>query len=150
MRFQQEPYSDMLIAEMRPLWSTHDKEIPQLGIKFDPDLKAYRQMYMQNALRIFTARIAELLVGYQVYFIGYHPHRRGSLEATQDVLYLDPEVRQGLAGYKFVKWCDRELEKSGVKAIHHPIDAQHDFGPILERMGFRLTDLTYSRKVEVA
>lgn len=147
MRLALEPYSENLIAEMRPLWDAHHTEIPQLGIGFDPDLRSYNLMAKTGAIRIFTARLAEMLVGYQVYFVGYHPHRRGSFEATQDVLYLDPEVRQGLAGYKFVKWCDKQLEKEGVKVIHHPIDARHDFGPVLERMGFELTDLTYSRRV---
>lgn len=150
MRFQREEYTAELIAEMQPLIAHHDHEIPQLGLEADPDFNAYKKMNDAKALRIFTARVAELLVGYQVYFIGYHPHRRGSLEATQDILYLDPEVRQGLVGLKFIKFCDRELSKDNVRVIHHAIDADHDFGVLLERMGYKLTDLVYSRKLEAA
>lgn len=149
MRFQREDYTPNLIAEMRPLLEEHNREIPQLGISVDPDWKVYKQVFETGMIRIFTARVAELLVGYQVFILGYHPHRRSSFEATQDVLYLEPEVRQGMVGIKFLKWCDNELKKDNVKVIHHPIDANHDFGAILKRMGYALTDVVYSRKLEV-
>lgn len=148
MRFQREEYSAQLIAEMHPLLTEHDKEIPQLGLGFDPDWKAYKLLNDAKALRIYTARVADLLVGYQVYMVGYHPHRRGSLEATQDILYLEPEVRLGMVGVNFIRFCDKELQKENVRVIHHPIDARHDFGHILERMGFQLSDVVYSRKLE--
>jgi len=126
----------------------HDKETPQLEMTLDPDFGMYKKMHEVGALRIFTARIADVLVGYQIYFVSYHPHRRGSLEATQDVLYLDPEVRKGFVAIKFIRWCDETLARAGVKAIHHPIDADHNFGAILQRMGYRLTDLVFSKKLE--
>lgn len=149
MKFQREEYSANLVSDMRPLLIEHNREVPQLGLPIDPDFSIYKTMNESKALRIFTARVADLLVGYQVYFVGYHPHRRGSLEATQDVLYLEPEVRQGYVGLKFIKFCDTELCKENIRVIHHPIAAEKDFGKILERMGYTLTDLVYSRKLEV-
>lgn len=154
MRFTLEPYSANLIAEMRPLWDAHNTEIPQLGLPVDPDLSVYKKMADGKILRIFTARLGgghgnadSLLVGYQVFFVMKHPHRRYSLEASQDILYLDPEVRRGLVGFKFIKFCDKQLESEGVKVIYHQISAENNFGRIFERMGYKLMDLTFSRRI---
>jgi hypothetical protein len=147
MRFQREEYSENLVVEMRPLLKEHDREIPQLGLAHDPDWNIYKTMNKAKALRIYTARVADLLVGYQVFMIGYHPHRRASLEATQDILFLEPEVRHGMVGLKFIKYCDKELEKENVRVIHHPFDVAHDLGRLFERLGYMCTDIIYSRKV---
>lgn len=153
MRFAREPFSAQLIAEMLPLWDAHHKEIPQLGFPPDPDLAIYKQMAEKGVLRIFTARLGgaanvagSIVVGYQVFFVMRHPHRRYSVEASQDILYLDPDVRKGLTGVKFIRWCDDQLIKEGVKAIFHQISARNDFGKIFERMGYELMDLSYAKK----
>lgn len=147
MRFQREEYTTALMDEMGPLLEDHNRENTQLDVPLDPDFEAYQRIHASGCLRIYTARLSNILVGYQVFIVSNHPHRRTSLEATQDSLYLDPEVRQGMAGVKFIKFCDAELEKENVRVIHHPIDAAHNFGRIFERMGYQLMDLTFSRKV---
>lgn len=143
--FSLEPYSAQLVAELLPLLEAHNKEVPQLGLGIDPDLATYKKMADSGVLRIYTARVAEILVGYQIFFVMYHPHRRASFEASQDVLYLDPEVRMGLVGVKFISWCDKQLEKEGVHVIFHQISAENDFGKIFLRMGYRKMDITYGR-----
>lgn len=151
MRFALEPYSEKLVQEMRPLWDMHHAEIPQLGMKPDPNLTVYSQVAKNGALRIFTARIGAMresvLAGYQVFFVMLHPHRRYSLEASMDMIWLDPEVRKGLVGVKFIRWGDKQLVKEGVKVIHRQISTEKDFGNILRRGGYRLMDLTYARVV---
>jgi len=154
MRFALEPYSEELVREMRPLWEEHHDEIPQLDMPLDPDLETYDLMQKSGTLRIFTARLGgaadawdSMLVGYQIFFVMNHPHRRYSLEATQDILYLEPEVRKGIVGVKFIRWCDEQLKAEGVKTIFHQISAKNDFGKIFTRMGYELMDLTYARRV---
>jgi hypothetical protein len=150
MRFAHEPYTEHLIQEMRPLWDAHHKEVPQLGLPLDPDLTLYSQMNKNGVLRIFTARLGTgwetVLVGYQVFGVMRHPHRRYSLEATAELLWLDPEVRKGLVALKFLKWCDAELAKEGVKVIHHQFSVEKDLGPLFKRMGYKLMDVTYARR----
>ena len=151
MRFALEPYSEKLVQEMRPLWDQHNAEIPQLGLAIDPDVSMYSKLSKVLSLRIFTARVGSgwesTLVGYQIFFVMRHPHRKYNLEASQDMIWLDPEVRKGMVGAKFIRWADEQLEKEGVKAIHRQISAQKDFGHLLERRGYRLMDLTYARVV---
>src|SRR6266849_4800330 len=151
MRFALEPYSEKLVQDMRPMWDDHNAEVFEEPIPPDPNLRMYSDAQKQGTLRIFTARIGRgglsLLVGYQVFFVMKHPHRQYSLEACQDILYLDPEVRQGLVGVKFLKWCDAQLVAEGVKMIAHQIRAKKNFGKIFERMGYQLTEMTYARRV---
>lgn len=154
VRFSLEPYSEKLIQEMRPLWDAHHTEIPQLGLDFDPDLTAYRTMQKVGVLRIFTARLGgssengmSVLAGYQIFFVMKHPHRKYSLEANSDILYLDPEVRKGLVGLKFLRWCDLELEKEGVRVIHHQVSLQKDLGALFLRMGYEAMDITFAKKI---
>ena len=147
MNFQREDYSPNLVVDMQPMLIAHDEEIPQLGLRYDPDWAVYKKMDECGALRIYTARIGDLLVGYQVFFIGYHPHRKESLEATQDVLYMDPECRQGLAAVKFIKWCDNEIAKENIRVVHHPIDYRHNFGAIFKRMGYHASYIVFSKKM---
>jgi len=147
MKFARENFSAELVAEIRPLLESHDQEIPQFHMPLDPDFILYKAMDAGGVLRIFTLRFDTVLRGYQIFFVHSHPHRKTSKEATQDILYVVPGYRKGLAAIKFMKWCDEELAKEGVKMIHHPIDARHDFGLIFKRMGYELADLTYSRRL---
>lgn len=151
VKFALEPYSEKLVQEMRPLWDAHHEEIPQLGLKLDPDLAMYSMMQKTGVLRIYTARIGagweSMLVGYQIFFVMKHPHRKYSIEANSDILYLDPELRKGLAGLKFLRWCDKELENEGVKTIHHQVSLQKDLGALFLRMGYQAMDVTYAKKI---
>lgn len=153
MKFAREPYSEKLVQEMRPLWDEHFREISMnQDIPLDPDLGAYSRMDKSGVLRIFTARVGagweSTLVGYNVFIVATNPHYKGSLQANQDILFLDPEVRKGLVGYKFLKWCDNELRKEKVQVVYHHIKADHNFGAMLERMGYRQTDLIYSKRLD--
>src|SRR5579863_4926025 len=121
LKFALEPYSEKLVQEMRPLWAQHDEEIPQLRMSLDPNLSMYTSAARAGTMRIYTARIADLIVGYQVFFVMKHPHRQYSLEANQDILWLDPELRKGFVGIKFMKWADELLRREGVMVIHRQI-----------------------------
>lgn len=154
MRFALEPYSEKLVQEMRPLWDEHFKELPQLWSGIDPNLSVYSLLQKTNILRIYTARIGaqweNTLVGYQVFCVMKHPHRQYSLEANQDILFLDPEVRKGMVAIKFLKWCDLQLELEGVKAIFRGSRVKKDIGSLYQRMGYECFDLIYVRKINYA
>lgn len=145
MYFACELYSEKLIQEMRPLWDDHHEEVPQMGLMIDPDLALYSRMAKNGVLRIYTARVADMLVGYQVFGVMPHPHRRYSLEANGDLLYLDPEVRKGIVALKFLKWCDAQLAKEGVRVVHHQFSVAKDLTPLFRRLGYTAMDITMAR-----
>lgn len=150
MYFALEPYSEKLVQEMRPLWDAHHQEIPQLNMQLDPDLTLYSTMNRIGTLRIYTARIGpekdRMLCGYMIFGVMRHPHRKYSLEANGDLVYMDPECRRGFTAIRFMQWCWSQLEKEGVEVIHMNVDAQNDWGHLLERYGFKLRDLSYARR----
>lgn len=148
MQFASEDYSNDLIKEMFPLWKAHHEEIAggHYG-PLDPDLRVYERCFAVGTLRIFTVRVAGALQGYQVFMVSPHPHSKRSLQAVQDILYIAPQARRGLCGYRFIKWCGEQLKREGVKIIHQHISARHDFGRILYRLGYDLEDLVFSKNL---
>lgn len=146
--FQRERAID-LWPEIMPLLEKHWHEIAHYAdIKLEPDVKAYNWADDFGALRCFTARVGETLVGYAIYFVRPNLHYTSSLQASQDVLFLLPEYRGKLIGAQFIAWCDAQLQAEGVQVVTQHVKAEHNFGPLLERMGYQLVDLIYSRRLD--
>ena len=60
--------------------------------------------------------------------------------------FIDKEKR-GFGG-KFILWCDDELRKEGVQVVYHHIKAAHNWGKMIERLGYQLQDLIYCRRLD--
>lgn len=155
MNFYREDYSLALFAEILPLLALHHEEVKD---KFygplNPDLTIYETLEKLGMLRIFTVRqwsgSQMALMGYQVFFINNHHHSKDVIAATQDILFMHKDVRKGLSGYKFIQWCAEKLKMEGIHIVHQRISARHSFGRLLERAGYELEDLTYSKKLQEA
>lgn len=148
VEFKREPVTVDLCREMLPLFSAHYQEIAHFkDIPLDPDFDQYIKLDEAGFVRAFTARTPEgEILGYAVFFVKYNPHYKTSLQASQDVLYIDKK-RRGF-GAKFILWCDRELAKEGIQLSYHHIKQAHDFGPMLKRMGYELVDYIYARRLD--
>lgn len=147
MRYQREPVTHDLIEEMFPLLRLHYEEIAKFkDIPLEPDQESYIALDKAGIVRAFTARDeANTLQGYAVFFVKHNLHYKSSLQAVQDVLYVNPTSRG--FGAKFILWCDKELQREGVQAVYHHVKSEHNFGPLLERMGYELVDLIYTRRL---
>lgn len=116
-------------------------------IKLEPDLEAYIALEKQGVLRVFTARANNgTLIGYAVYFIRRNLHYKSSLQAVQDILFLMPTHRG--SGGRLIRYCDEELKKENIQVVYHHIKAAHNFGPLLERLGYQLVDLIYAKRLD--
>lgn len=134
---------------MYPLWQQHHDEVAAYkDIPLNPNLDLYKATDKMETLRIFTVRENQKLMGYQVFFVSGHPHSMQSIQAVQDILYIDPSIRKGLTGYKFIKWCIETLKKEQIECIFQHINAQKDFGKMLIRMGFEHVDQVYGLRVK--
>jgi hypothetical protein len=148
VRMQRETLNDMLWREAMPLLTEHWMEIAHYpDIPLDPDRAAYASAEAAGMLRCYTARRGATLVGYAVFLVRPNLHYRSSTQASQDVIYVDPSARGG-TGYRFIKWCDEQLAAEGIQAAYHHIKAKHNFGPMLERMGYELVDLIYAKRLD--
>lgn len=146
--FQAEPFTADLFQEALPLLASHWHEIAHFkDIPLNPDLSFYKSCQTAGVLRCYTARAGSDLVGYAVFIVRRNPHYQTSLQATQDVIYIQPAHRGGL-GRRFIKFCDTELRLEGAQAVYQHVKAEHNFGLVLQRLGYELVDLIYAKRLD--
>lgn len=148
--FAREPLDAEVWGEARPLLESHWREVAHYDdIELAPDFHAYATTEAAGVLRFFTVRADSVLQGYALFFVRNNPHYCGSLQASADVLYLDPKIR-GRSGWSFMRWCDEQLRDEGVQVVYQRTKARPDlnFAPILERMGYDLVDLVYAKRLD--
>lgn len=133
---------------MWPLFENHHKEISHhKDIPLNPDVIHYDRLEKAGILRVFTARDGLKLAGYSVFVVQSHPHFKEVKQAKQEILFLSPEYRGKHNGIKFIRWCDDELKKEFVNVVYQHVNKDHDFSPILKKIGYELIDLIYGRRL---
>jgi GNAT superfamily N-acetyltransferase len=149
LNYQREKVTDSLIDEIRPLLSLHWKEVGHEDVALDPDFEAYGRCEEAGLIRVFTARNdAGLLVGYCIFFVRPHLHHKRSLQASQDLLYLDLSYRGLKHGGELIAFCDEALAKEGVEVVYQHSKVQHDFGPLLEKLGYKKSETIYRKRLK--
>lgn len=147
VEFARESLTDALWAEAMPLLVAHKDEIAHYAdIPLEPDVAMYAAVDAAGALRCFTARRHGALVGYCLFFVRPNPHYASSLQAVQDVLYLDPS-RRGMTGYRFIRWCDEQLAAEGVQVVYHHLKAKHDHAALMHALGYEVVDYIYAKRL---
>lgn len=142
-----EKFSD-IVRELRYLSARQQAE---MGDKFepgyDPDWEAYFARERMGDLVVWTARTVptNVLVGYIIWQTWRGLHNRATRFANADVVYLAPEYREGMTGYKFLK--------TGIAFIRPMVDIvrvetndlyeQGRMGIPLKRLGFRRIGSVY-------
>ena len=135
-------------AEMFPLLERHYFEISSdLDIPLSPDQDCYYNMENAGVLRIYTSRDLDYkIIGYAVFFVRHNPHYKTSLQAVQDVLYIDPDCRG--FGADFISWCEAQLKLEGVQKVFHHVKVKHNWGKLLERMGYDHVEHIYAKRLD--
>lgn len=140
---------EKLVRKIGPLFEKHWREVAHYqDIQLDPDWGRYFDSQKKGILKTFTARKREddEIVGYAFFVVAHNLHYRKSLQAVQDIIFIDPEHRG--FGKRFISWCDEQLKSSGVQAVYHHVKKAHNFGPLLERDGYELVDLIYAKRLD--
>jgi GNAT superfamily N-acetyltransferase len=149
-RFQQERFVDW-IEEALPLLRRHWHELAHYSdIPLDIDRKGYTALCAAGLMRIYTARLADKLVGYAVFIVGKNGHYHGSGPmAKQDVLYVDPAHRRGSLGIRLVRYADEMLRFDGVNVVYHHVKLAHPaLGRVLEHLGYEPIETLYGRRLD--
>lgn len=148
MNFKREAAKDCL-EEMKPLFVKHWQEIAHYkDILLDPDFDMYLKMEDAGVLRVFTARDDNnVLSGYAVFFIKHNIHYKQSLQAVQDIIFIDPEKRG--VGAKLVLWCDRALRDEGVQVVyqHIKVSTPHTI-EFFKRLNYVPVDLILAKRLD--
>lgn len=153
MTFNREPFSDALLGEMLPLLRCHWAEVAHyVDIPLEVDASIYHAAEANGALRIYTVRMGDYLgmrlLGYAVYFVRANPHYASSVQAVQDVIYVDPH-RRGI-GRALFEFTHQELAAEGVQVVYQHVKLAHNFGPkLLEPMGYEAVETIYAKRLDV-
>jgi GNAT superfamily N-acetyltransferase len=132
--------------EIEPLLKQHYDEIALNKdiIKMNPDWEGYARLDAVNALRIYTARRNDKLLGYFVVIVSKSLHYRDHLFANNDVIFLAKSARKGLTGVKLIKYAIESLAAEGITKLHINTKAHQPFDAILERLNFEEIERVYS------
>lgn len=138
-----------LATEITPLLEKHWIEIAHYpDIAFDPDWERYFMTQDAGRLCVITARKGRELVGYIVYFLNHNMHYKNSYQAVQDVLFVDPEHRNGTLGLKLLKTSETILTMKNVQVVYQHLKFDHDFSPMLRRLGYEDVDRIMAKRLD--
>lgn len=133
--------------ELQYLSSRQQAEVGKNFEPYDPDWDTYFAYDRAGSCAVWTARTIEgrALVGYIIWLTTRGLHCVSTIFASADLVYLAPEWREGMTGYK--------LLKSGVAAITPKVDIvkvetndlyeNGRMGVLLKRLGFRRIGSVY-------
>ena len=95
MNFQRERMTKELFDEAWPLLERHYQEISgDKDIPLKPDIERYLELDLKEVTRTYTARdSSNVLTGYSVFIVSRNLHYITSVQAIQDVLYINPARR---------------------------------------------------------
>lgn len=128
-----------IVNELKHLFELHWEEIANYKseIPLKPDYGKYQILEDKNCLLLVTCRNNEnSIVGYSLFFISNHIHYQSCVVAGNDLLFLHKDYRKGRVGINLIKESERFLKEMGVQKITWHIKPNHDFSPILVRMGY--------------
>ena len=147
--FQRERVQD-LWAELEPLLETHYREIAAFqDIPLAPDKARYEHMEVAGALRVYVGRRDGQMVAYCVMVVQSNAHYRTSLQAAQDILYVDPDFRRGRIALRLIEFVEQELRQEGVQVVHqHSKIAHPALGKLLDHMGYSRSDTIHTKRLD--
>jgi GNAT superfamily N-acetyltransferase len=70
------------------------------------------------------------------------------LFAVNDVIYLEPEYRKGMTGFRLIKAAEKWLKDDGVSVLSINTKVHKPFDLLLERLGFNLIERVYSKRLK--
>jgi len=147
--YQKETVSSFF-KDAYPLFDEHHKEVSERQDLIDHNLNVdqYQIMEDRNMLEILTIRDDGKLIGYQSWILFKALHYKTVLTVSSDLLYILPEYRKGLFGYKFLKWGLKVIKKRKPQRVLFHVKPKHDFSKLLKRLGANHFETTYSIVLE--
>lgn len=151
--FALETVAEVLAGGVEQLLERHFEEIAfYKDIPLNPDWPAYEAAEASGRLQIFTARIHGELVGYAAFILSRNPHYRSSWQASQDVIFVAPEHRNGRVGANLILFAERHLrvESPPVQLTyqHSKASPELDIGPLLKRLGYEFVGTVWAKRLD--
>jgi hypothetical protein len=127
--------------EMRYLAGRQQAEVGENYLPYAPDWDTYLAYERAGSCVAWTARTIEsrVLVGYVIWITTRGLHSVETIFASADLVYLAPEWREGLTGYKLLKSAIAAIQPNVniVKIETNDLYEDGRMGVLLKRLGFR-------------
>lgn len=135
--------------EMQSLLELHWELIAlnKESIKLNPNWAEYVRLDEAGILKLYTARQDGKLVGYFAVTVNTSLHYQDHKFATNDVIFIHPDYRNGSAGYKLIKYAEDQLIQMDVSLMIMNTKIHQPFDKLLERMGFKQIERIYSKYI---
>ncbi len=149
-----ERFSD-IAYEIRYLVTRQNAEVGKHYLPFAPDWDRYLAFERAGSLSIWTARTIPLdakekgaLVGYVVWILLRGLHSAETVFADADLVYLAPEWRDGLTGYKLLKSGIAAVKPHAemIRAETNDLYEGGRMGVLLKRLGFERIGSVYVQR----
>jgi hypothetical protein len=147
MHYQREELTETLCKEISPLLVQHYQEIAWNGCPpLNPNFEEYIKADNAGFVRCYTARMSDdkRLIGYNVLWLKRHSHYQFSLQAVQDVIFMEPSQRG--SGFEFMKYCDEELRKEGVQIVYRQVTEKKDYSRSLKVLSYEKIETVFARR----
>ena len=123
----------------------HHEEVEDQRLPLVPDYNLFMSLEQQQMLHVFTARDDGKLVGYNVYTTTPTLHHQTTKVAVCDSIYVLPSYRGTWVGVKLIKFAETVLKDKGVSVVMMNAKSKHDFGSMLNRLGYAQTEVQYTK-----
>lgn len=141
---------NQIIEDITSILPEHWQEVAHYKdkIPLSPIFEAYAELDKRGQLFIVAMRDNGKLIGYSIYIINRHIHYSTCLCACNDLLYLLPENRNHNLGIKLILESDNLLVDHGINRITYHVKPEHDFSPLLKRLGYMQEEIMYGRFID--
>jgi len=135
------------IKELKELIKLHYDEVaPYSDIPLNVNWERLILMDLRDSMKCFIVRKDDKLVGYANFFISSSIEYQGSIQAKMSNIFIHPDHRGH--GIRFISYCDEQLKKEGVQVVYHHVKARNDYGVLLNRLGYDIMNIEYSKRLD--
>ena len=138
-----------LVANM---FQKHRDEIDIAPFPETVDIDILKYIYMQSLGQVGFAGVidkaTDKVVGYSGFLLYDHPFFHAVKVGATQFFYLDPKYRKGHVGIRLMKFSE-ELSKVRHNCDYFTIigNSEKDLTSLMVRLGYRLTDLVYTKQL---
>jgi len=123
-------------------------EAPQDCPPLDMDWDFYVTLQRRDQLMLVTARDDKLLVGFLMYVIAPHPHHKGLVSATCDILATRLDRRRNGIASQLMHASELYFRHhSKVRMLIHGFRTCYRTKPLFSKLGFKLVEQAYMKRL---
>jgi GNAT superfamily N-acetyltransferase len=141
---------EVIANDIKPLHKAHwdETEGHRHGLPFNPDYAAFARYERAGRYVLLTLRADGKLSGNCAMYLDKSMHTQ-TIIATEDTLYLLPEVRKGRVARHFVAYIERAMRQLGAREIHITVKTVNKAGRFFQMLGYRHVENGLMKILEV-